>query len=113
MNKILRPLVTLLLFVTVLFIAACSRNAENEHLPEYCQTYSGFTSVASRDFYDILRENGIEVRRSNYIQAISAISLEFEADDPNREIDLSGIQCFQNLTNLPLRICRTIQTAQK
>ena len=103
MKNIFRPLLLIILFLTVFFAAACSENTENEHLPEYCQTYAGFTSIASKDFYDLLREQSdIDVNRLEYIEAISQISLEFSVDDPNREIDLSGIQCFQNLTDLTL-----------
>ncbi len=102
MRKVFRPLTLIVLFLTVFFVGACSKNAENEHLPEYCQTYSGFTSIASKDFYDLLRENDHDIDRISYFQVISEISLEFEVNDPTREIDLSGIQCFQNLTHLTL-----------
>jgi hypothetical protein len=56
MKNIFRPLLLTMLFLTVFFLGACSENTENEHLPEYCQTYAGFTSVASKDFYDLLKE---------------------------------------------------------
>ncbi len=103
MKNIFRPLLLTMLFLTVFFLGACSENTENEHLPEYCQTYAGFTSVASKDFYDLLKEQSEKpVTRRYYIDAISQISLEFIVDEPNKEIDLSGIQCFQNLTDLTL-----------
>ncbi|AIO18333.1 Internalin-A precursor [Candidatus Izimaplasma bacterium HR1] len=102
MKRIFRPLLVFLLLIVVFFASACSRNAENEHLPEYCQTYSGFTSFASKDFYDLLIDSGISINRSDYFDAISVISLTFEVDEPNRSIDLSGIQCFQNLTDISL-----------
>ena len=86
----------------VVFLGACSKNAENEHLPEYCQTYAGFTSVASADMYELLDDAGYSLSRFNYLSVISEIELEFEVDDPAREIDLGGIQCFQNLTSLTL-----------
>lgn len=103
MKKFYRYSLLITLFLVIILTTACSRNSENEHLPEYCQTYAGFTSIASKDFYDLLREQSdIEVNRFEYIEAISQISLQFNVDDPYREIDLSGIQCFQNLTNLTL-----------
>ncbi len=55
-------------------------------------------SIASKDLYDLV--GGIT--RDDYLTAISVIELEFDVDDPYREVDLSGIQCFQNLTSLTL-----------
>ncbi len=92
----------ILLLALALVLSACSRNAENEHLPEYCQTYAGFSSVASRDMFELLDDAGYDVNRFNYLSVISEIELEFNVDNPNREIDLGGIQCFQNLTSLTL-----------
>lgn len=88
----------MIVVLTTIVLGSCSENAENEHLPEYCQTYSGFMEIASPDMYELLE--GINSR--NYLTKISEIELEFEMDDPNREIDLDGIQCFQNLTSLTL-----------
>jgi len=82
----------------IIYLSGCSKTAENEHLPEYCQTYSGFISTASKDLYDLLED----VNRFNYLSVISEIELEFIVEDPTREIDLNGIQCFQNLTSLTL-----------
>ena len=87
-----------LLFASVILLSGCSKSVENEHLPEYCQSYSGFMSTASKDLYDLLED----VNRSNYLSVISQIELEFEVDDPTKEIDLDGLQCFQNLTSLSL-----------
>jgi Leucine-rich repeat (LRR) protein len=86
----------------VLVLAACGRNAENEHLPTYCQTYAGFSATASRDLFDLLDESGYALNRFNYLSVISEIELSFERDEPNEFVDLSGIQCFQNLTSLTL-----------
>lgn len=83
-------------------MGACSKNSENEHLPEYCQTYAGFSATASRDLFELLSDSGDDINRFNYLSIISKIELDFEVDDPNREIDLGGIQCFQNLTSLTL-----------
>lgn len=102
MKKHFRKLSLILLFIVVFSISSCGKTAENEHLPEYCQTYSNFTSFASKDFYDLLIEQDIEIDKRHYLDAIATISLEFEVDDPNRDIDLSGIQCFQNLTDISL-----------
>ncbi|QMS84895.1 hypothetical protein [Candidatus Xianfuyuplasma coldseepsis] len=92
--------------IVVLFIVgvlgACSRNAENEHLPEYCQTYAGFASIASPDMFELLDDAGYNLNRFNYLSVISEIELEFEVDEVGRDIDLGGIQCFQNLTSLTL-----------
>ncbi len=103
MKKTKKAIFLALLFTLVLILGSCSKTAENEHLPEYCQTYSGFASTASRDLYELLAEAGEPINRGNYLTVISLISLEFEVDDPYREIDLGGIQCFQNLTSLKLR----------
>jgi Leucine-rich repeat (LRR) protein len=97
-----RSFLTIVLVVVVVFLASCSKNAENEHLPEYCQTYAGFTATASRDMFELLDDAGYAVNRFNYLSVISEIELEFELDDPNRTVDLGGIQCFQNLTSLSL-----------
>lgn len=92
----------LILFVAIvsatIFLGSCSKTAENEHLPEYCRSYSTFMETASPDLYELV--DGIN--RYEYLNAISEIELEFEMDDPSREIDLDGIQCFQNLTSLSL-----------
>lgn len=98
MKRYTRLLSLVVLSVIVLLLASCSQNAENEHLPDYCQTYTGFMEIASPDLYE--KMGGINSR--NYLTVISEISLEWEADDPYREIDLDGIQCFQNLTSLTL-----------
>ena len=92
---------TTLLFVAVLAItlSACGKTSENEHLPDYCQTYSGFMSTVSSDLYELLEE---DVNRYNYLSVISEIELTFVKDDPTREMNLDGIQCFQNLTSLTL-----------
>ncbi|PAT02695.1 hypothetical protein CI105_01675 [Candidatus Izimaplasma bacterium ZiA1] len=87
-----------ILFTSIILLSGCSKSVENEHLPEYCQSYSGFMSTASKDLYDLLED----VNRSNYLSVISQIELEFEVDDPTKEIDLDGLQCFQNLTSLSL-----------
>ena len=95
----------LTLFFLVLFLgflSGCQDNTQNDHLPEYCQTYAGFSDVASEDLYALLTDQGYNLNRYRYISVISEIELEFEVDDPNREIDLGGIQCFQNLTSLTL-----------
>lgn len=97
-----RSFLKALIVVLVLFLASCSKNAENEHLPEYCQTYAGFTATASRDMFELLDDAGYTVNRFNYLSVISEIELDFELDDPNRTVDLGGIQCFQNLTSLSL-----------
>lgn len=102
MRKQRKIFLFLLLVVVVFSASSCSKTAENEHLPEYCQTYSSFTSFASKDFYDLLIEQDIEIDKRHYLEAIAAISLEFVVDDPSRDIDLSGIQCFQNLTDISL-----------
>ena len=91
-----------ILVILVVLMGACSKNSENEHLPEYCQTYAGFSATASRDLFELLDDSGYDINRFNYLSVISEIELEFEVDDPNREIDLGGIQCFQNLTSLSL-----------
>ncbi len=98
MKTIRRYLVVLVILPLIVFLGSCSKTAENEHLPEYCQTYSGFMSTASKDLYDLIGD----INRFNYLSVISEIELEFEVDDPNIEIDLNGIQCFQNLTSLTL-----------
>ena len=90
------------MLAAVFLLGACSKNAENEHLPEYCQTYAGFASTASRDMFELLDDAGYSVNRFNYLSVISEIELEFELDDPSRTVDLGGIQCFQNLTSLSL-----------
>lgn len=98
----MKKLYKLSILISMAFIAmtlsSCAETAENEHLPEYCQTYSGFMATSSKDLYDLL-EN---VNRDNYLSVISTISLEFEVDNPGVEVDLNGIQCFQNLTSLTL-----------
>ncbi len=98
MKTINRYLILLVFLPLIIFLGSCAETAENEHLPEYCQTYSGFMSIASKDLYDLV--GGIT--RDDYLTAISVIELEFDVDDPYREVDLSGIQCFQNLTSLTL-----------
>ena len=98
MKTINRLLILLTFLPLVIFLASCSETAENEHLPEYCQTYSGFMSTASRDIYELV--DGIN--RDEYLTAISVIELEFDSSGFDHEIDLSGIQCFQNLTSLTL-----------
>ncbi len=102
MKRPIRYISLFLLFIVVFLASSCGKSAENEHLPEYCQTYSSFTSFASRDFYDLLIEQDIEIDKRHYLDAIAAISLEFVVDNPNEDIDLSGIQCFQNLTDISL-----------
>jgi len=98
MNRYSRYLILLLFLPIIIFLASCSEKAENEHLPEYCQTYSGFMATASKDIYELV--DGIS--RDNYLTAISVIELEFDSDELGHEIDLRGIQCFQNLTSLTL-----------
>jgi Leucine-rich repeat (LRR) protein len=101
-----KPLYIVVLLIAVLVLSSCSKNAENEHLPEYCQTYSSFIDVASSDLFDLIYEQGEDqeyITRYNYLSVIATNKLEFDVDDPNREIDLGGIQCFQNLTSLTLR----------
>ena len=98
MKTIYRYTILLVFLPLIIFLASCAETAENEHLPEYCQTYSGFMATASKDLYDLI--GGIT--RDEYLTAISVIELEFEVDEPDREIDLDGIQCFQNLTSLTL-----------
>ncbi len=90
------------LVILVVLLSSCARTAENEHLPNYCQTYSGFMATTSPDMYELLSEEIGEVNQFNYLSVISEIELSFEVDEPNREIDLGGIQCFQNLTSLTL-----------
>ncbi len=103
MKTINRLFILLIFLPVVIFLASCAETAENEHLPEYCQTYSGFMSVASRDIYDLIDGTNSD----DYLSDISAIELTFNSSDinfynPYDEIDLSGIQCFQNLTSLTL-----------
>ena len=91
----------LYLFVIVVLgftLGACAETAENEHLPEYCQTYSGFMATASLDLYT--SEELGDINRFNYLSVIAEIDLTFEAPDPYDEFDLDGSQCFQNLTSL-------------
>ena len=90
------------MIVLVLILSSCNKSAENEHLPGYCQTYSGFAATASPDLYELLAEQDHQLTYESYLTVISAIELEFNVDDPGREIDLGGIQCFQNLTSLTL-----------
>jgi len=97
-----RSIYAIIVLLLVLVLGACSKNAENEHLPEYCQTYTGFASIASADLFELLSDAGYEVNRFNYLSVISEIELEFEVDEVGREIDLGGLQCFQNLTSLTL-----------
>lgn len=99
MNTIRRYIVLLIVLPLAIFLGSCAETAENEHLPEYCQTYSGFMSIASKDLYDLVEG----ISRDEYLTAISVIELDFEVDEAGREIDLNGIQCFQNLTSLTLR----------
>jgi len=96
--KSVKILILVLLIPLGMFLSSCSKTAENEHLPEYCRTYSGFMETASKDMYELI--DGIN--RHDYLNAISIIELELEVNDPGREIDLDGIQCFQNLTSLSL-----------
>jgi len=97
--KMMRKVIIFLAMIPLIAIlSSCNKSAENEHLPEYCRTYSDFIEFASRDMYELV--DGIN--RHDYLNAISAIELDFEVNDPSREIDLDGIQCFQNLTSLSL-----------
>lgn len=98
----MRRLSLYLSLLLVLILAACGKNAENEHLPTYCQTYAGFSATASRDLFELLDESGYAVNRFNYLSVISEIELSFERDIEAQSVDLSGIQCFQNLTSLTL-----------
>ncbi len=98
MKKYIKLLTLVTIFLFTIILTSCSENPTNEHLPDYCQTYTGFMSIASDDLYQLL--DG--VNRYNYLSVISEIELEFDLDDPNEEIDLSGLQCFQNLTTLTL-----------
>ena len=93
-----RIVILFVLLPLSIYITSCSKSAENEHLPEYCRTYSTFMETASPDIYELV--DGIN--RHDYLNAISEIELDFEVDEPGREIDLDGIQCFQNLTSLSL-----------
>lgn len=97
--KIFKRIIILLVLLPLsIYITSCSKSAENEHLPEYCRTYSTFMETASPDLYELV--DGIN--RHDYLNAISEIELDFEVDEPGREIDLDGLQCFQNLTSLSL-----------
>lgn len=98
MKTTLRFIVLFVFLPLIVFLASCSKTAENEHLPEYCQTYSGFMATASRDIYELV--DGIN--RDEYLTAISVIELEFDSEAFDHEINLDGIQCFQNLTSLTL-----------
>jgi Leucine-rich repeat (LRR) protein len=98
MRYITKLMIFFMLILSISLLSACSEQVSNEHLPEYCQTYTGFMSVASDDFYDLLGD----INRFNYLSVISQIELEFEANDPANTIDLDGLQCFQNLTSLTL-----------
>jgi internalin A len=98
MKKVFFALATAFVFI----LAGCQKEAVNEQLPEYCRTYSGFTDTASKDLFELLAESGHSINRYNYQTVISEIELSFEQDDPNYDIDLSGLQCFQNLTSLSL-----------
>lgn len=98
MRKFKRLFTLVAIIGTTIVLASCSKTAENEHLPEYCRTYSGFMEFASADLYNLL--GGIN--RAEYLSVISENELSFEAYDNVEEIDLDGIQCFQNLTSLSL-----------
>ena len=98
MKNVKRVYTLIALVITTIILASCAKTAENEHLPEYCQTYSGFMSIASEDIYEEMND----INRYNYLSIIAEIDLSFEAEDPTDEFDLSGIQCFQNLTSLTL-----------
>jgi Leucine-rich repeat (LRR) protein len=89
-------------FLFILVLSSCSKNASNEQLPEYCRSYAGFADLASKDFFELLANSDHSINRYNYFSVISEIELQFEEDNPNRDIDLSGLQCFQNLTSLTL-----------
>jgi Leucine-rich repeat (LRR) protein len=93
-----------LLFTLGVILSGCSKTAENEYLPEYCQTYAGFADTASRDLYELIEDNtSTSLNPNSYFGVISGTTeLEFEVNEPNRTIDLGGIQCFQNLTSLTL-----------
>ena len=65
-TKRLFTLITVLLIGVLL--TSCSKTTENEHLPEYCRTYSGFMEFASEDLYNLV--GGIN--RDNYLSVISS-----------------------------------------
>jgi len=98
MRKSKRLLSLFAIVISALILASCSKTAENEHLPEYCRTYTGFMEFASADIYELL--GGIN--STEYLSTISKNELIFVVYEDNREIDLDGIQCFQNLTSLTL-----------
>lgn len=99
MKRLSRILSLVVLVAVVAILGACAKTAENEHLPEYCRTYSGFMSTASPDLYNKIGD----INQYNYLSVISEIDIDWTEDDPTREFDLNGIQCFQNLTSLTLR----------
>ncbi len=99
----MKKILYLLMISFIIVLSGCQKEAINEQLPEYCRTYSGFTDTASKDLFELLDENGHAINRYNYQTVISEIELSFEKDDPYKDIDLSGLQCFQNLTSLSLR----------
>jgi Leucine-rich repeat (LRR) protein len=98
MKKLFRLFSVAIVILIAIVLSGCSETAENEHLPEYCRTYTGFIEFASPDLYELI--GGTNSR--DYLTDISVNQLEFEVYDENREIDLDGIQCFQNLTSLTL-----------
>ncbi|MEC9484729.1 MAG: hypothetical protein UMR38_02490 [Candidatus Izemoplasma sp.] len=95
----------LLVMMTVIILSSCRETVENTHLPEYCRTYAGFADVASRDLYALIATSTPEretINEDNFTQIINMTELVFEENTPDRNIDLGGIQCFQNLTSLTL-----------
>lgn len=99
MNKVKRILSLSVIAITLIVLGACAKTVENEHLPEYCRTYSGFMATASPDLYNKIGD----INQFNYLSVISEIEIDWTEDDPTREFNLDGIQCFQNLTSLTLR----------
>ncbi|MCF7925654.1 MAG: hypothetical protein K9L26_03880, partial [Candidatus Izimaplasma sp.] len=88
-----------------LLLSSCRETVENTHLPEYCRTYAGFAEVASPDLYQLIESstpNRETLNRDNYTQIINMTELVFEDTNPNSNVDLGGIQCFQNLTSFTL-----------
>ncbi len=112
MRKIRNLILSGLILVTLIISAACESERSYDHLPEYCRTYSGFTSVASSDMYTFINEElndlGIsQLDRYTYFDAIEAVNnlqldYDFPYSDTSNYVDLNGLQCFQNITSISL-----------
>ncbi|MDF2699857.1 MAG: inlA 1 [Haloplasmataceae bacterium] len=93
----------ILLFLAVILLSSCESKGTNEFLPDNCKTYNEFVNLASKEFYDALKANELDITKRNYLDIVANTkSLVINTSEVTDDFSLSGIECFQYLNKLEL-----------